>query len=43
MSQIEEIDQSTMAAASQNKKGKSDPRNPDFIIKYEKSNFSKGD
>eukprot|EP00354_Favella_ehrenbergii_P007472 CAMPEP_0170466538 /NCGR_PEP_ID=MMETSP0123-20130129/10461_1 /TAXON_ID=182087 /ORGANISM="Favella ehrenbergii, Strain Fehren 1" /LENGTH=116 /DNA_ID=CAMNT_0010732693 /DNA_START=8 /DNA_END=358 /DNA_ORIENTATION=- len=25
------------------KKGKTDPRDPDFVIKYEKSNFSKGD
>ena len=25
------------------KKAKSDPRDPEFVIKYEKSNFSKGD
>ena len=29
--------------SSPTKKGKADPRNPEFVIKYEKSNFSKGD
>ena len=38
------LDDNNMAAATQNnKKGKADPRDPNFVIKYEKSNFSKGD
>ena len=29
--------------SSAGKKGKSDPRDLDFVIKYDKANFSKGD
>ena len=45
---IEDTDQTTMATTgvssdSAAKKQKSDPRNRDFIIEYDKTNFSKGD
>ena len=42
---IEDLDQQNMAttATTTTKRSKSDPRDEDFIIKYDKSNFSKGD
>ena len=44
---IEDIDQTdnstTTTVQTSGKKSKTDPRNQEFVIKYDKENFSKGD